>query len=135
MWQRVQTLYLAISLSLIVALFFCEKAPGITYISYVPYLILLIVVGLLGLLALTTYKFRIFQFRTTVLAALITIALQGWLAVDYFATSGTLVFKWTAVFPLVAVIFDIMAARNIWADELIVRSASRLRAAKRKAGK
>lgn len=132
MWQRVQTLYLAIATALLAALFFCDKAEGVRYVSYTPYLILLIVTVLLDFLALTTYKIRVFQFRTAVLAALITVALQAWLVVDYFATMGFLVFKWTAVFPVVAVIFDILAARNIWADELIVRSASRLRAAKRK---
>lgn len=132
MWQRVQTLYLAIATALLAVLFFCDKAEGVRYVSYTPYLILLIVTVLLDFLALTTYKIRVFQFRTAVLAALITVALQAWLVVDYFATMGTLVFKWTAVFPVVAVIFDILAARNIWADELIVRSASRLRAAKRK---
>lgn len=131
MWQRVQTLYLALATALMAALFFCDKAPGIRYVSYTPYLILLIVIVLLDFLALTTWKIRIFQFRTSVLAALITIALQAWLVVDYFATSVDVVFKWTAVFPAVSVIFNILAARNIWADELVVRSASRLRAARK----
>lgn len=132
MWQRVQTLYLAISTALIAAMFFCDKAGDITFISYWPYLVLLILVTLLNLLALTTWKFRIFQVRTTVLAALLTIALQGWLVVDFIATGNSPVFHVPAVFPIVAVIFDILAARNIWADELMVRSASRLRASRRK---
>lgn len=116
------------------ALLFCDKAEGIRYISYVPYLVLLIVICLLDILALTSFKFRIFQFRTAVLSSLITIGLQAWLAVDYFAESD-LVFKFTAIFPLVSVILNILAARSIWADEMIVRSASRLRAAKRKSNK
>lgn len=132
MWQRVQTLYLALATALVTALFFCDKAPGIRYVSYTPYLILLIIIVLLDFLALTTWKIRIFQFRTSILSALITLALQVWLAVDYFATAGDVVFKWTAVFPAVSVILNILAARNIWADELVVRSASRLRAAKNK---
>lgn len=132
MWQRVQTLYLAISTALIAAMFFCDKAGDITFISYWPYLVLLILVTLLNLLALTTWKFRIFQVRTTVLAALLTIALQGWLVVDFIATGNNPVFHVPAVFPIVAVIFDILAARSIWADELMVRSASRLRASRRK---
>lgn len=132
MWQRVQTFYLAISTALIAAMFFCDKAGDITFISYWPYLVLLILVTLLNLLALTTWKFRIFQVRTTVLAALLTIALQGWLVVDFIATGNNPVFHVPAVFPIVAVIFDILAARNIWADELMVRSASRLRAPRRK---
>lgn len=142
MWQRSQTLYLAIATALIASLFFSIKAVVLgadgaameeyRYTAYLPYLILLIVISLLNLLALTTWNFRIFQVRTTVLAALITLALQAWLAVDYFVAADNLVFRFTAIFPLVAVIFDILAARGIWADEMMVRSASRLRSAKRK---
>ena len=132
MWQRVQTLYLAISTALIAALFFCDKAGDISFVSYWPYLVLLILITLLNLLALTTYKIRIFQVRTTVLSALLTLALQTWLVVDFVVTGNNPVFHVPAVFPLVAVILDVMAARGIWADELMVRSASRLRSSKRK---
>ena len=93
---------------------------------------LLILITLLNLLALTTYKIRVFQVRTTVLAALLTLALQAWLVVDFIVTGNDPVFHVPAVFPLVAVILDIMAARGIWADELMVRSSSRLRSSKRK---
>ena len=94
MWQRVQTLYLMIASALVVALFFSVKAfvfgPDGThaqefrYIAYTPYLILLIVVALLQVIALTTFKVRVLQMRTAVLSALILVALQGWLAVDFF---------------------------------------------------
>ena len=132
MWQRVQTLYLAIATVLIAVLFFADKAGEVRYVAYLPYLILLIVSGLLHLLALTTWRIRIFQMRTATLAALITLALQVWIAVDYFTADKSLVFHVTAVFPLVAVIFDVLAIRGIMADELVVRSASRLRSAKKK---
>ena len=36
--------------------------------------------------------------------------------------------------PIAAVILDFLAARSIFADELMVRSASRLRSAKRRGG-
>ena len=56
-----------------------------------------------------------------------------WLAVDYFVTSPDNVrFYVTALIPLASVILDLLAARNIYADELLVRSASRLRSAKRR---
>ena len=138
MWQRSQTLYLALSTILVAVLFFSVKAvstvPGqeYTYVSYVPYLVLLILITALNVLALTTWRFRVFQVRTTVLAALLTLALQAWLAVDFLATRDVCVFRVTAVFPIVAVILDVMAARGIWADELMVRSASRLRSSKKK---
>ena len=132
MWQRVQTLYLSISTVLIGLMFFCEKAGEYRYTAYIPYLILLIIITLLNILALTSWRFRIFQMRTAILSALITLALQAWISVDYFTADKSLVFHASAVFPVVAVIFDVLAARGIFADELMVRNSDRLRAAKRK---
>ena len=132
MWQRVQTLYLAIATGLVAALFFCNKAGEISFISYWPYLVLIILITLLDILALTTFRIRVFQVRTTVLAALLTLALQAWLVVDFIITGNDPLFHVPAVFPLLAVILDIMAARAIWADELLVRSSSRLRSSSRK---
>ncbi len=131
MWQRVQTLYLALATALIAAMFFCDKADGVSFVSYWPYLVLLILITLLNILALTTYKIRVFQVRTTVLSALLTLALQAWLVVDFIITGNDPLFHVPALFPIVAVILDIMAARGIWADELMVRSSSRLRSSKR----
>ncbi len=132
MWQRVQTLYLAIATALVAALFFCNKAGDISFVSYWPYLVLIILITLLNVLALTTFRIRVFQVRTAVLSALLTLALQVWLVVDFVVTGNDPVFHVPAIFPLLAVILDIMAARAIWADELLVRSSSRLRSSRRK---
>ena len=141
MWQRVQTLYLMIASALVVALFFSVKAfvfgPDGThaqefrYIAYTPYLILLIVVALLQVIALTTFKVRVLQMRTAVLSALILVALQGWLAVDFFTADKSVVFRWTAVFPLVAALLDVWAARAIFRDQRLVESLSSLRKRRR----
>ena len=142
MWQRVQTLYLAVATALVAVLFFSVKAFTVgpdgaraeeyTYIAYWPYLILLIIIALLQVLALISYKVRVFQMRTAVLAALLLIALQAWLVVDFLHTRDLLVFRFTAVFPIVAAILDFLAARNILADQLMVESASHLRGSRRK---
>ncbi len=132
MWQRVQTLYFALSTALIAIMFFCNKAGDIPYTRYVPYLILMAVILFLDIMALTAYKHRIFQFRTANLSSIITIAFQAWLVVDFIATHNDPLFHITAVFPIVSVILNVMGARGVMADELMVRSASRLRAAKRK---
>ena len=132
MWQRIQTLYLFLATGLVVSLFFCMKAGDIPFTDYWPYLVLLIVTGFLQVMALTTYKHRVFQMRTAVLSAIILVGLQGWLVYDFISTHNDPVFHVTAVFPVVAVILDFLAARSILADELLVRSADRLRAAKRK---
>jgi len=132
MWQRVQTLYFALSTALIALMFFCNKAGDIPYTRYVPYLVLLIVVLLLNLLALTTFRHRMFQFRTANLSSLITLALQAWLVVDFIVTKNDPLFHVTAVFPLVSIVLNALGARAVLRDELMVRSSSRLRAARRR---
>lgn len=141
MWQRLQTLYLCIATGLIVALFFSVKAftlgPGgvhsveLTYIKYTPYLILLILITILQLLAVFTFNARVFQMRTAVLAAILMIALQAWIGVDYFTADKEWIFKFTAVFPLVAAILNFIAARLILRDQLLVESVSHLRSRKK----
>ena len=139
MWQRLQTLFLFISTVLVGLLFFCGKAEliGISepeiikFTAYYPYTIMLVLIALLNILALTSYKFRIFQMRTAVLSAILTLALQIWLAVDYFSSAEDVKFVLTALFPAASVILDLLAARNIFADELMVRSSSRLRSTKK----
>ena len=132
MWQRIQTLYLLLATGLVVALLFCPKAGDVTYTEYWPYAVLLILTAFLQVMATTTWKHRIFQMRTASLSAIILIGLQVWLVVDFIKTHNTPVFHITAVFPVVAAILDFLAARSILADEMLVRSADRLRAAKRK---
>lgn len=141
MWQRLQTLYLCIATGLIVALFFSVKAftlgPGgvhsveLTYIKYTPYLILLILITILQLLAVFTFNARVFQMRTAVLSAILMIALQSWIGVDYFTADKEWIFKFTAVFPLVAAILNFIAARLILRDQLLVESVSHLRSRKK----
>lgn len=141
MWQRLQSLYLCIATGLIVALFFSVKAftlgPGgvhsveLTYIKYTPYLILLILITILQLLAVFTFNARVFQMRTAVLSAILMIALQAWIGVDYFTADKEWIFKFTAVFPLVAAILNFIAARLILRDQLLVESVSHLRSRKK----
>ena len=131
MWQRIQTLYLLIATGLVVSMLFCDMAAGVRFTSYFPYASLIVIVLLLNVLAIFVYRFRIFQMRTAGLAAILALALQIWLAVDFFVSDKSIVYRLPMVFPLAVTILDLLAARSIYADELIVRSASRLRAAKR----
>ena len=141
MWQRIQTLYLALATGLVVALYFCVKSFSVgpegahvdelKYTQFIPYLILLIIITLLQVIALGSYKVRVLQMRTAVLAGLLLLALQGWLAVDYFFAADGVIFRWTAIFPLLAAILDFIAARLIFRDQLLVESISRLRSRKK----
>lgn len=142
MWQRIQTLYLAISTILIAVMAFGVKATTVgsegdpvteyRYFSYVPYAILIVIILLLNILALTTYKFRVFQMRTAVLSSIITLALQIWLVVDFFSNRDAgIIYKISAVFPIVSIILNLFAARGILADEMLVESAYRLRSSRK----
>lgn len=135
MWQRIQTLYLLIATGLVASMLFCDMAAGVRFTSYFPYAALIVIVLLLNILAIFVYRFRIFQMRTAGLAAILALALQIWLAVDFFISDKSIVYRLPMVFPLAVTILDLLAARSIYADELIVRSASRLRAARRGAAK
>ncbi len=144
MWQRVQTLYIGIATALIVSLFFCNFARiigpegdevTIRYSEKLLYLLVLIMLFTANVIALFSFKNRILQMRVCVLAAILLFAFQILVAVDVIRNMHDMVFSFTAVFPLVAVILDIMAARGIMMDEMMVKTASSLRSARKKRGR
>lgn len=133
-------MYLALAAGLLTALMFGDVAtvPGVddstvsvAYREKLPYLILIGVALLSGVVALFSFRKRMFQLRMTAVSMVVNLGLQGWLMYDYFTAAPEMVFKWTAVFPIICGILDFLAIRGIFADELMVRSSSRLRAAKR----
>lgn len=136
MWQRVQTLYLAIATALIAALFWCNLSRVIgpdgtvEFIAYTDksvFKIWLSIITVLQVLALGGYKWRMKQLRVVIFTALVCVGFQAWLGLYFFQTMGSEHVSFTAVFPLVAAILDAMAAKNILLDEAIVFSANRLR--------
>lgn len=140
MWQRIQTLYLAIATVLVGSLFFSKVATvvgpegedlAIMYHEKVIYLLFTIMVFAANAIALVSFRARNIQMRLSVISALLLIAFQIWLGVDFLAHRKDLVFSFTAVFPLIAAILDLLAARNIFLDEAMVQAASRLRSSRR----
>lgn len=140
MWQRIQTLYLAIATILVGSMFFCNfgKILGpdgavetFRYTHYLAWLLFLISMLSANCIALFSFRTRMLQMRVTILAALLLIGFQVWIAVKFFQMKDVMVFSFTAVFPIVAAILDFLAARNIFLDEAMVQSASRLRSRKK----
>ncbi len=124
MWQRIQTLYLAVALGLVATMFW--------HVDFLWWLILLGVVTFMQVVALLAYKYYLFQMRTAVIAAIMLLGLQAWMAVAYFTWGERTAFNITAVFPAVAAILDFLAARGSFSDAMLVRNSSRLRSGKRK---
>ena len=142
MWQRIQTLYLAVSTALLFILFFSDAysvaAPeGMQYVTYFglqkPYFgILLGILFAMTLLALVTFKVRILQMRLATLSGLVALGMTAWLAFLYFSMPENVVFKWTVIFPLIAAICDFLAARGCFQDQLMVESAYRIRESRKR---
>ncbi len=140
MWQRIQTLYLALACGIVAALFFSPLAVAIgdggaqetiNFTDNIYFLCLMISIALANLLALILFKHRGLQMRVTVIASLLLLGFQIWLAVRYFTAPEGIVFKFTAILPLVAAILDFLALRGILADQFLVESYGRLRSRKK----
>ena len=88
-------------------------------------------------MCLALFKARMIQMRLCIISAIVLVAFQIWIGVDYFfppegVIKDSMVYSFTAVFPVIAAILDILAARNIFLDEAMVQAASRIRGARRK---
>lgn len=141
MWQRIQTLYLAIATALLASMFFCKFATivgpqgndlEIMYWEKIPYVTLLAISTIGNIFSLFAFKIRMPQMRVATGAAIVLLAFQCWIVVDLARNWNEMSFSVTALFPLIAAILDIMAARSILLDEAMVQSSARLRASKRK---
>lgn len=142
MWQRIQTLYLAISAVLITILLFGDAfsyndAEGIRYVRYLglqkPWFgILLGIIAAMIAIALVSFKVRILQMRLSVLSALTALGAQGWLAYLYFTAPEGIVFRWSAILPFVIAVLNLLAARGCYQDQLMVEAAYRIRERRRR---
>ena len=150
MLQRIQTVYLLIIMALTIAILFLPlavlqsgdqlftfDATGISTMAAQPELIyptwglfaLTIVISLLALLTIFLFKKRILQIR---ICAILMLGFYGLFAFFYWDLGNqkeifSLSLKIAFSFPLISLILDYLAIRNIGADEALVRSLDRLR--------
>jgi len=147
MIQRIQTVYLLLAELLTVLLYafdFAElsangelmvfNASGIfsgekVVIDGLPIFLFIGLIVLLHLIIILLYKKRILQIRITVFTIILLFGLLGVMFYFiYFAfKDASVVYKIPMVFPLIAVILDYLALRNIGKDEALIRSMDRIR--------
>ena len=141
MWKNLQTLYLGISTALIISLFFCNFATiigpageelTIAYREKLPYLGMLIMLVTAHIAATASFKIPFLQARVAMIAALMSIGFQVWLAVDIIRFLDEMTFHITALFPLAAAVLNIMAAKRALVDEMTITAAKSIRSARRK---
>lgn len=136
MWQRIQTLYLGTATLLIAAMFFCRFAvivgPDgsevvIRYYEKIPYLVLMIMLLTANVAAVATYKTFFLQARVCVIAGLLSLGFQIWLAIDFLRFNGDMAFSVTAMFPLVAAFLNFISARKSLVDEMTIQAVRGIR--------
>ncbi|MFA6126969.1 MAG: DUF4293 domain-containing protein [Bacteroidales bacterium] len=152
MIQRIQTIYLLISLIAWTMLFFFpfigftqdageawklyaggikEVATGKVLMVTLPMVILFVLVELLTLFSVITYKLRAFQLRLTVLSMMLQILSYGIIALYVIQGKNLLnahpALLFFSAMPLVAAICSFLAFRGIRRDMLLLRGLDRLR--------
>ncbi len=140
MWQRIQTLYIAIATGLIASLFFCNIASiigpageeiGIRYYEKSSFLVLMIMLLTAHVCALFCYKSWALQARVSMLACLLSLGFQIWLGIDFIRFRNEMVFNITGVFPLACVILDMLASRAAMVDQLTLSAIGSTRKARK----
>ncbi|MDL2221630.1 DUF4293 domain-containing protein [Parabacteroides sp. OttesenSCG-928-N08] len=153
MLQRIQTVYLLIIVALTVAMlflplitiqsgeqFFTLDVTGFNTTIEQPQLLvatwglfaLTAIIALIALITIFLYKNRVLQMRLSIFNALLMVGFYALVAffvwkfkegmeIDAFNV------KLALCFPLISLILDYLAIRNIGADEALVRSLNRLR--------
>ncbi len=133
MWQRIQTLYLAVATALTASLFFCNfvtiigsdgESLSVKYNENTAYLCLLAVAVAVNVFTIFCFRKRVLQIRLCNAVALLMLGLQALLLIHYIPEREALVLSFTACFPAVAAILNFIASRKIFMDEVMVRASS-----------
>lgn len=141
MWQRIQTLFLMIATGLVGSMLFCRFATIIgpdgsqAIISYhekMPYLTMLIMMTTAQVAATASFKSLFLQARVCVIAGLLAIGFQIWLAIDFIANRESMIFSITALFPMAAAFLDFISAKRSMVDEMTVQAVKSARKARKK---
>ena len=104
----------------------------IMYYEKLPYLFMLIMLLAAGVCSVFTYRNGFLQARVCILTALMLIGFQIWLGVDFLRFRTDMVFSISAIFPIVAAILNILAARGALVEGMTLQTAERVLKSKKK---
>ena len=153
MIQRIQTIYLAISLILFSFLLFLpfikydtsegifeffalglkntSQNPTQMIISAIPVLVLIIIIIAIQIFTIIKFKNRMLQIRLSFLSIFLMIGVYILvIAYNYFGFEITAIstsFQFSMIIPVLSIILTYMANRKIKKDEDLVRSVDRIR--------
>ena len=82
--------------------------------------------------ATACFKAFFLQARVSVIAALMAVGFQIWLAVDFIRFHNEMTFSLTALFPLAAATLDFMAAKRSLVDEMTISAVRSVKSSRRR---
>ena len=82
--------------------------------------------------ATASFKAFFLQARVSVIAGLLALGYQAWIAIDILRNMNEMTFSFTAIFPLAAAIMDLMAAKRSMVDEVTVQTIRQARKMRKK---
>ncbi len=82
--------------------------------------------------ATASFKALFLQARVSVIAALMAVGFQIWLAVDFIRFHNEMTFSLTALFPLAAATLDFMAAKRSLVDEMTISAVRSVKSSRRR---
>ena len=85
-----------------------------------------------GVCSIFTYRNGFLQARVCILTALMLIGFQIWLGVDFLRFRTDMVFSISAIFPIVAAILNVLAARGALVEGMTLQTAEKVLKNKKK---
>ena len=141
MWKKIHTIYSIVATLLSASMFFFSFATiigpegtelKIMYYEKLPYLFMLIMLLAAGVCSIFTYRNGFLQARVCILTALMLIGFQIWLGVDFLRFRTDMVFSISAIFPIVAAILNVLAARGALVEGMTLQTAEKVLKNKKK---
>ena len=141
MWKKIHTIYSIIATLLSASMFFFSFATilgpegvelKIMYYEKLPYLFMLIMLLAAGVCSVFTYRNGFLQARVCILTALMLIGFQIWLGVDFLRFRTDRVFSISAIFPIVAAILNVLAARGALVEGMTLQTAEKVLKSKKR---
>lgn len=141
MWKKIHTIYSIVATLLSASMFVFSFATilgpegtelKIMYYEKLPYLFMLIMLLAAGICSIFTYRNGFLQARVCILTALMLIGFQIWLGVDFLRFRTDMVFSISAIFPIVAAILNVLAARGALVDGMTIQTAEKVLKSRKK---
>ena len=104
----------------------------IAYREKLPYLVLMVMLITAHIAATASFKAFFLQARVAVIAGLLALGFQAWLAIDFLMNRDVMSFSITALFPLAAAFLDFISAKKSMVDEMTLQAVKSARKSKKK---